>query len=406
MGIDYQRASATTSAAAWLTLIVLLPLIMAPASKSAPLLFSISVALAVVAVLIAGRVNSLLQNLSALTSAPAALVGIAVLGFAAVSCLWAHPAAAAFTQYAMFAGMVALACVSVVASGETAPRGWALFGLAALTITAIIMYVDMNTGLWLRRGLSNDAMFYRYNRGFVTLIVLFWPIAALALLEKAKVGQMLGIIAGFIIGLSVFSSQSETAKIAVLAGFLVFIAASFIPHVIRMLGLAVMLAILALSPVFGRMMKASIGALPENFVKEAHAGDRIDILMSFEAAVSHAWVFGHGFGSSQNMNMAPVARLVPQEVARMLGASHPHNTFLQIWVELGAVGAVLAGVLIILLFSWIGRLARPLQPFALTWVAVVAVIGLVSHGAWQPWWIALIGASATVFAVAARDANT
>lgn len=69
---------------------------------------------------------------------------------------------------------------------------------------------------------------------------------------------------------------------------------------------------------------------------------------------------------------------------------HPHDTALQVWLELGAVGAVLAAVIWGLAIS---RLARPRAEMAA--VAVVAattvylLFSALNFGAWQEWWLAM-----------------
>jgi O-antigen ligase len=137
--------------------------------------------------------------------------------------------------------------------------------------------------------------------------------------------------------------------------------------------------------------------------KGAHSSDRIDIWRSFEAAAQAKWFLGNGFGSSLNLQKAPVAALVPPDRATLLGASHPHNAFLQVWVELGLAGAAIGTVIIALTFTAIGRLRPALQPFALTCFACAALVALVSHGAWQSWWWAVIGACVAGFAVLEQE---
>jgi hypothetical protein len=45
---------------------------------------------------------------------------------------------------------------------------------------------------------------------------------------------------------------------------------------------------------------------------------------------------------------------------------------------------------------------RSLSPAIFAYIATVSAIALISHGAWQAWWITAIGAGAMVLAVAAR----
>ena len=76
-------------------------------------------------------------------------------------------------------------------------------------------------------------------------------------------------------------------------------------------------------------------------------------------------------------------RLFPMMQPRM--PLHPHNMALQIWLETGAVGAVLASIA---LFRIVMRLGRSARPAGLAAAAAAMSVGLVSFGAWQAWWLA------------------
>ena len=68
---------------------------------------------------------------------------------------------------------------------------------------------------------------------------------------------------------------------------------------------------------------------------------------------------------------------------------HPHNTALQLWLELGGIGAVLYATLYVVCL--IGLLRLPLTRRALAagaaLVAAVFVIGQLSFNVWQSWWL-------------------
>jgi len=83
------------------------------------------------------------------------------------------------------------------------------------------------------------------------------------------------------------------------------------------------------------------------------------------------------------------------DASRMFGPGiklHPHNGELQIWMELGVVGAVAAAA-----FWWttLGRLARPRASLLIAAAAASAVVyllfGTLNFGLWQEWWLALGG---------------
>jgi len=71
---------------------------------------------------------------------------------------------------------------------------------------------------------------------------------------------------------------------------------------------------------------------------------------------------------------------------------HPHNAALQLWLELGAVGAGLAALFWVWVFGRLDRAEaedRPMTAAAAATATVYLVIGALSFGIWQEWWIAL-----------------
>ena len=71
---------------------------------------------------------------------------------------------------------------------------------------------------------------------------------------------------------------------------------------------------------------------------------------------------------------------------------HTHNAQLQLWLELGAIGAALAGVFFCWLAYGIVRLSERSRGEAATAAGALVsylVIGGLSFGVWQEWWLAL-----------------
>ena len=76
---------------------------------------------------------------------------------------------------------------------------------------------------------------------------------------------------------------------------------------------------------------------------------------------------------------------------------HPHDMSLQVWLELGAAGAILAVAFWMLVFERCAAMAREDRTLAAAATASAAaylVIGALSFGAWQEWWLALGALSA------------
>ncbi|MGE0044818.1 MAG: O-antigen ligase family protein [Hyphomonadaceae bacterium] len=114
-------------------------------------------------------------------------------------------------------------------------------------------------------------------------------------------------------------------------------------------------------------------------------------------------LIGLGIDGSRSFDQ----RTTTHGVEHALVPLHPHNAALQIWLELGAIGALLAAAALI-----VGGLAaaRAFRDNRLGGASVAALfvsaglIANVSYGAWQEWWIAILFAAAALAAAARRSA--
>lgn len=104
-----------------------------------------------------------------------------------------------------------------------------------------------------------------------------------------------------------------------------------------------------------------------------------------------AWIGDHpfrGWGLDSSRMFGPGIKL------------HPHDAALQIWLELGAIGALAAAALWVAIFLGLGRDRRdPAMAAAAATGVVYLTFDAVSFGVWQEWWLAL-GALACVACVA------
>ena len=110
------------------------------------------------------------------------------------------------------------------------------------------------------------------------------------------------------------------------------------------------------------------------------------------------------------------ARIIEQGVGWGLDASrtfgnsiplHTHDGALQVWLELGAVGALLMATAWLFLLKAIYDLVevdRRLAAVAAASACAYLMIGAVSFGVWQEWWLAL-GALAFAVIVALKRAR-
>ena len=86
------------------------------------------------------------------------------------------------------------------------------------------------------------------------------------------------------------------------------------------------------------------------------------------------------------------ARVSVGEFKHTVGA-HAHNAFLQVWFELGAVGAILFSITGALFIRFAANQPGRESLFWLSQFVVVAVMLSFSYGIWQPWFASAIAIS-------------
>lgn len=106
-----------------------------------------------------------------------------------------------------------------------------------------------------------------------------------------------------------------------------------------------------------------------------------------------------GSGQSQNI-LIEASRNFPGATTKQFVALHPHNAYLQIWYEMGAIGAILAFMFGLVVLRWIGGLDQPRQKLWLMQFMVIAIILFPSYSIWQFWLLASISMSVIFLAVA------
>ncbi|HBN22232.1 MAG TPA: hypothetical protein DD412_03240 [Holosporales bacterium] len=80
--------------------------------------------------------------------------------------------------------------------------------------------------------------------------------------------------------------------------------------------------------------------------------------------------------------------------------SHPHNHIMQIWLELGGVGALFLAILHFMLFRAIAKLeTRLATAWAMFFTVASFMILSLSHSIWHKWWVTWLGAAAVLMVV-------
>lgn len=261
-----------------------------------------------------------------------------------------------------------------------------LFAVGATALAAVLL-IEGATGAAIYRSLTEaigdpvrpDLARRNVAQGTYALALMYWPALAVLLHEDRRRMALL-LTAGAVAAPFLLSAMAPLAALIV-GGAVYGAARRFGPGTWRWIGggfaAATMLTpwlVLAARPVFPAISEA-VGA---------SWAARLEIwLFSAQRAAEKLWL---GWGLDGSRAFQPF----------ML---HPHNASIQLWLELGILGAVLASVVWWLL----ARRAAGIGAHALAAAASYFVIGALSFGVWQEWWLGL-GAMTVIWCLVARAA--
>jgi len=372
--------------------LVSIPIAMAIANRSAPL-FLVSAALLVLASrLISGAFGSRRLALEGMRTGALILV-LCGVAYALISVGWAMRPILGLSSWGE-AVLPAVSSTILIVSWRAAPPPRWMAGALAWTIlmTAGLITVELLFDFPVRRLLADRVDGFIYNRPVVTLLLLLAPVLVLVGFRRHRTlcPALLVLVAA-----TILISDSEAAKFGLLAVTGTF-ALSYAPFIwVKRLLTVALLGLIWMQPFFGNVMRNVPDAVIEA-TKAGHSRERIALWQAFSDVTHHYPVFGTGFASSPHMGRHPVAKHIDRAYRRMLRIGHPHNAFLQVWVELGAVGALFLSALVLWVLSCLSAVPADIRRVGLMTLMAASAIGLVSHGAWQGWWIAAIGLAAAL----------
>lgn len=327
-----------------------------------------------------------------------AATGVALGLWAVASAAWAVEPARAVTTGLSMVGMVFLAggaAQAVQGSDDATRRRLVLVLGIGLALGLVAAAIDTLSGNAIRAGVRG------LREVPVTLAFGLKPagsvMALLLPMVLALPWPMLPRIGVAVAGAAVIILlPGDTAKIAAVLGLVAAGAAWAAPRAVpRLIGAALAVAIMAMP-----LLVALVPALPLERLPQS-ALHRMLIWDFAVERIAERPLLGWGMEASREI---PGGRGQPSATAldrmrvndpgmrRWFGEPHvtllplhPHNGALQLWLELGAVGAAIAALL-----AWFLGVAasRAPSPAAAGVLVSAAVTAMLSFGAWQAWWVA------------------
>jgi len=246
----------------------------------------------------------------------------------------------------------------------------------------------------------------RLNRGASALSMLSWLAAAGLILQGRKGIAVAGLLAT---GAVLFCLESSAAMLAFAAAVVILLLGFLSPGAARLLLLFSVAVPLFGSPVVAKVMNHA--GMSETRGLQTTARERVYMWNFTAERISEKPLLGWGFNASRDMPNQGIAPFDPSRGKHKKNkraaapphshviAHHPHNAGLQILLELGLVGAVLAAALLWAFLRGLDRLPAASLPWARASVLATLAVAGTAYGIWQNQWLATIAANTAMVAL-------
>ena len=321
------------------------------------------------------------------------VLGLMLAGWGAITALWAPEPGRAALLALTLAAMMLLAHGAAGAAQGARLMPWIGFGLVFGLGAA---FADWQSGNALRaavRGLKEVPASLVFGlKPAASLMALLLPMGFALPWPWFARAALLVLGAGVLIVL-----PGETARLATIAGLAAALLSLAAPRLVpKLVGAGVAILILLMPLLVAFIPQIPSASLPPSAVHRL-------VIWDFAAArIAEKPMTGWGLEASRAMpggraqpDAATLDRLnitVPAQRAFLVLPHvevmplHPHNGALQLWLELGGIGALIGAALMLALGFAAARSAAPAVGTGM--LASAAVTGMLSFGLWQAWWVA------------------
>ena len=331
----------------------------------------------------------------------------ALVLWAYLSTLWAlAPTAGATTR--LLPLLIAGFCVTAWAGERPVDRANVRDLCAGFAIAAVFYVFEGISWAWLTRTvhhmewrdiLDEDTggiavMSYLIN-GTVLLSLFMWPAVTGLLAYGRRWAAIILFVAAVALTLEF---GSESGLIAIVLGWFAWWLASLAGrNAIRAFSFAFVVFVLMTPFVFTRVLTTE--TIDRVVAEVPHAPNsalvRLMIWKFTSERIAERPLAGWGFdaarripGGGEKFEMKDATgRTITTELNLPL---HPHNQVLQIWLELGAIGALIVALTGAGLIAQTAKLPPIARNGSIALITSILVFDSLSFGAWQSWWIAAV----------------
>jgi hypothetical protein len=338
------------------------------------------------------------------------LLLVALMVWGGLTALWSPVPAATALAAAKVAGVIAAAFLALAAAERLEDEQADMLHtavLAGLAFGLVLLAVEVIFNSPIRRliepppdGIERQLPWW-LNRGISVAVLLVWPAA---LVCWHRFGAWAATVPLLVLAAIVAAGPQRSALVALPLGYAAAMAALLLGSRVFPLVAAALAAFALAAPIW-------VKALPEPTTVRQY---QPEIAASFVHRL-HVWQFTseqigrkplHGWGLRASRAVPGGEQLIDFGGKRPGKAMplHPHNGSLQIWLELGALGVLIAAIFLYVAIARLGRLDADRPGYAA--LAAVPVAGFtyanLSYGIWQTWWLAALALALMLTIATAR----
>lgn len=267
-------------------------------------------------------------------------------------------------------------------------------------LSDIILNTEIRSSLAIIAGDAPTSKSGNYSRGIIIITIIMPLVVALYIHNNNK---LIALSVFLLVSLMILLGPNDTAKMALICALISSIIIYFLgPRSFLYFGIISYIFILFL-PIISTKIVPQIGntnyakqTLP--WQKTSIGGSIIHRLLVWEYVGSEILkkpLLGNGIGTSRLIGQNIVLN-IPNTNQEIRGGIplHPHNSFLEIWLELGLLGIIVISFIWIKIIKFgmnIRKNSFVIGTGVCTSIVTIFVIYNLSFGVFQAWWMASIG---------------
>ena len=313
-----------------------------------------------------------------------------------------------------FGGLILISCAAALDSAEKSVLSRALvFGiLVTLVLFGIEKQTDSSIWRWImaiKAGVAEipkpPLQLVIYNPAMSVGALFIWPL----LLYWPSERRLLTLTGVMLVALIVFWSEADTPALAILFGLLAAAALWRRRAVMRAIVGGGVIILMFAAPLIPGQLPATNTIGDELPFLSNSALHRILIWKVAARHIAEDPVAGLGMDTTRSLygketkvtiKYPPAETGVPLTDAKFEPIPlHPHNSILQIWLELGGIGIAGLAWIVVAMIRMTGhrrKQAPSVIPIIMGFYVSSLVITSLSFGAWQSWWVATLWLAATL----------